>query len=279
MRRNVRTPAHHAPRTMHHPPPTTHHPPPTTHHPPPTHPRTTHHAPTHPRTTPSEREPNPHAQPSSRVCTVWCGVVWCGVVWCGVVWCGVVWCGVVWCGVVWCGHSQPRFVRVLEAYSDHVKFTPAQKGYMLDALKYALAADPQAAGYKDGVLPYEVRRAHASHGTHRTQSMQGYASHGPRRTEAMPGHASHGPRRAEAMPGHASHRPRRTQAMQGHASHRPRRAEAMPHTVPGLSTAPANSTARANNPLLTVACPLRVVRPSGTPPSHPMGPHCVWYDR
>ena len=52
--------------------------------------------------------------------------------------------------------AQPRFVRILEVYSDPVKFTPEQKTEMLDALKFGLAADPVAAGYEGGVLPFEV---------------------------------------------------------------------------------------------------------------------------
>ena len=52
--------------------------------------------------------------------------------------------------------AQPRFVRVLEVFSDSVKFTPDEKEKMLTHLKFGLAADPKAAGYTDGVLPYDV---------------------------------------------------------------------------------------------------------------------------
>ena len=51
---------------------------------------------------------------------------------------------------------NPRFVRVLELFSDGVKFTPEEKDKMLSSLKFGMAADPKAAGYTDGVLPFDV---------------------------------------------------------------------------------------------------------------------------
>ena len=51
---------------------------------------------------------------------------------------------------------NPRFIRILEAYCDNVKFKPQEKTVMLASLMSGLAADPKAAGYKDGKLPFEV---------------------------------------------------------------------------------------------------------------------------
>ena len=51
---------------------------------------------------------------------------------------------------------NPRFIRILEAYCDNVKFKPQEKSVMLASLMSGLAADPKAAGYKDGKLPFEV---------------------------------------------------------------------------------------------------------------------------
>jgi len=51
---------------------------------------------------------------------------------------------------------NPRFVQALGVFCDNVKFPPHQKREMLANLKFNFAADPKAAGYTDGVLPYEV---------------------------------------------------------------------------------------------------------------------------
>jgi hypothetical protein len=51
---------------------------------------------------------------------------------------------------------NPRFVRVLEEFSNPSKYDERQKRKMLYALKFGLACDPERAGYEGGVLPFEV---------------------------------------------------------------------------------------------------------------------------
>ena len=52
----------------------------------------------------------------------------------------------------------PRFVRVLEEYTQPHKYSDDQRRQMLHSLKFGLAHDPLRAGYKDGVLPYTVEK-------------------------------------------------------------------------------------------------------------------------
>ena len=52
---------------------------------------------------------------------------------------------------------NPRFIRILQEFSEPAKYSRAQKSQMLHALKFGLSCDPERAGFEGGVVPYEVR--------------------------------------------------------------------------------------------------------------------------